>query len=115
MIVIDPIETFDEADQTADTQKILQAFLEGPGFNLNSKAGKREEGVEKIEHITVNGDAAAVADLNGIEASTEFTAHFVFVDTGDRGAIILGVGQSEAWETFDPTFEAMLASMTFRG
>ena len=109
-IAVAPIEAFDEVDQTADAQTILEVFLEEQMLNLNSN----EEGwVEKVESITVDGNDAAVATLRGIEDGTDFTARLVFVHAGDRGAIILGIVQSEAWEIFNPTFEDMLASMTF--
>lgn len=114
-IFLGPIEAFYEADQTADAQIILKAFLEGPDFNLNSDVGRREGKIEKIETMTVDGRDATIALLTGTEAGTEFTARFVFVHTGDRGAIIFGAGQSEEWEIFNPTFEAMLASITFEG
>ena len=113
VIAVGPIEAFDEADKTADAQTILKAFLQGQSFNFNSKSGSREGQVEKVEQTTVDGKDAAVATLKGTEAGTNFAARFVFVHTGDRGAIILGVGQDELWEAFNPTFERMLASMTF--
>ncbi len=112
-IAVGPIEAFGEADKTADAQTMLKALLEGQSFKLNSKAGRREGWVEKIESLTVGGKDAAVATLRGTEDGTNFAARFVFVHTGDRGAIIFGVAQSEAWEIFNPTFEAMLDSMTF--
>jgi len=112
-VVVGPIEAFDETNKTTDAQTILKAILEGPSFNPNSKAGKREGWKKKVERITVDGKDAAIADLEGTEADINFAARLVFVHTGNRGAIILGMGQSEAWEVFNPTFEAMLASMIF--
>ena len=76
--------------------------------------GSGEEGrVENVESITVDGNDAAVATIGGIEDDTDFTGRLVFVHTGDRGAIILGIAESKTWKAFDPTFAEMLDSMTF--
>lgn len=113
IIVVGPIEAFEEARNTTDPQVILKSFLDGQSLNLNSKAGKREGSVEKIVPVTVGGKDAAIATLKGSENGINFTAQFVFVHTGDRGAFIFAVGQNEEWEIFNPTFDAMLATMTF--
>ncbi len=109
-IAVGSIEGFG-IGSAGDARTILDSFLEGQMFNLNST---EEEGwVEKVENITVDGHDAAIATLKGTQDGTNFDVRFVFVHAGDRGAIILGVGQSEIWEAFNPTFESMVASMTF--
>lgn len=113
IIFVAPIEAFEEAKNRTDAQAILKAFLNGPSFNLNSKAGKREGSVEKIDPITVDGEDAAAATLRGMENGINLSARFVFVHTSDRGAFILAASQREDWEAFNPLFDAMLASMTF--
>ena len=49
IIVVGPIEAFDETEETADAQTILKAIIEGPSFNLSSKAGHREGWVKNVE------------------------------------------------------------------
>lgn len=113
IIFVGPIEAFEDTKNATDPQVILKTLLNGPSFNLNSKAGEREGSVEKIDPITVDGEDAAVATLRGIENGIDFSARIVFVHTGDRGAFILATSQREDWKAFNPLFEAMLASMAF--
>jgi hypothetical protein len=109
-IAVAPIEALGTAARTSDAKTMLDAFLEGLMYNV----GSGEEGwVEETESITVDGNDAAVVTIGGVEDGTDFTGRLVFVHTGDRGAIVLGLAESKTWKAFDPTFEEMLASMTF--
>jgi len=65
-----------------------------------------------IKDLTVGQEQAAYVEV-AVRAFGDQTQRLVCVHLGDRGVWIAGIGESEAWSRFIPTFDAMLASMTF--
>jgi len=101
LVMSGPLQTifYGDLDETQDAQEMLEIFMEWV------------DEVGEVEDVTVDGEPAAAVNVNWVEDEVAWAGRVVAIHLGDRAIIIQGAGTAESWETFIPTFEAMLASL----
>jgi len=85
--------------------------------DLDSVVGKTTQGMEIIntETIEMGGQEALALNIAGVEESSgmEMNGRMVVTVLEDRAVLVVGMGAVPAWEEIAPSFDAMLASVTF--
>jgi sugar lactone lactonase YvrE len=76
-------------------------------------AGDTTFQVGEIYDVDVNGTLAAAVDFSGEEADIFLGGRIVCIHLGENGINVFAYGVRDAWADFTPTFDAMVASMTF--
>ncbi|MEA3396827.1 MAG: NHL repeat-containing protein [Chloroflexota bacterium] len=101
LIMSGPLQTifYGDLDETQDAQEMLQVFTEWV------------DEVGEVEEVTVDGEPAAAVNTSWTEDEVSWAGRAVAIHLGDRAIAIHGAGTAKSWETFIPTFEAMLASL----
>jgi sugar lactone lactonase YvrE len=70
--------------------------------------------ISDLRNIDVGGEDAVIATVAGEEEGVEVAGSIITVYRGDNfGTILLGISTAEAWEPFQPTFEAIVESVVF--
>jgi hypothetical protein len=93
---------------TMDSRAILEALARA------ASEGGGTPTVGEPWNLRVGGKEAIAADFSGSSSGAEVAGRVIFVEMGERGAMIVGFGEAKAWSEFVPTFEAMVASMVFK-
>lgn len=93
--------TFDEAESAADVVQMLAAR------SLDDQAT-----LGAVETVTLGGETGATLQADWGEGDMALTTHYLAVYLGDRLLAIQAAGTSESWAAFEPTFGAMLDSLT---
>jgi len=101
--------TLTEVDltETTNSREMLELALE----EMFADDATYEAG--EIREFDVRGVAAAAADISGTENDVSLGGRIVCFHLGENGVYVLVAGPADKWASFTPTFEAMLASMTF--
>jgi len=101
--------TLTEADLTGteNSREMLEVALE----EISMGDSTFQSG--DIWEFEVDNVPAAAADVSGEEANITIGGRLVCIHLGENGVSILAAGPADIWEAFAPTFDAMVASMTF--
>ena len=95
-------------DGVRDSKTMLEAFVAWLG---NTEGGK----VGRVRTVTVAGQRAAAADIRWpflLAPDTTVAGRAIAVFLGDRVFFVEAAGDAENWKSFEPTFEAILESVT---
>ncbi len=98
-----------EADLSAatDSRQMLDLALQTMGGNDSTfQAGE-------VHDVRVGKEQAAYADISGEESGVAVAGRLLCIHLGENGVNIVTAGPADRWIEFVPTFEAMVASMTF--
>jgi predicted small lipoprotein YifL len=90
-----------------DSRKMLELALAA----LSSGDTTFETG--EIKDVQVGGTQGAAADISGEDSDMQVAGRVVCFYLGENGVDVLAAGPADHWNEFIPTFEAMVASMTF--
>lgn len=93
------------AEGVKDSETMLKAFLAWLGDAQDGKIGR-------VRTIRLAGQDAAAADIRWTAGGTKTAGRAVAVYLGDQGFFVEAAGRAENWRAFEPTFEAILESVT---
>lgn len=101
-----PLDTIlsNAMEDVQDAEEMLRVFTASLGDVGSTELGE-------VQTITVGGETAALMEAQWAQEGEPIAGGFVAIHMEDRGFVILSAGQAEAWDSFAPTFEAMLESM----
>jgi hypothetical protein len=109
IVMADAVETFLEGALVGITGNQLEAVL-------TLAAGQMGEDIElgEAESFTVNGLPAAGAELTGIaDDGTDMAGYLALVLGDTHAAMVMAMSPADQWEILQPTFFAMLDTLTF--
>jgi hypothetical protein len=95
-------------ERVRDSKAMLEVFLAWLGDVEGGKIGR-------VRTITVAGQRAAAADIRWpflLAPDTTVGGRAVAIFLGDRILFVEAAGRAENWKAFEPTFDAMLESVT---
>jgi hypothetical protein len=95
-------------DGVQDARTMLEAFLAWLGDVQGGRVGR-------VRTITVAGQRAAAADIRWpflLAPDTTVAGRAVAVFLGERVFFVEAAGRAEGWKAFEPTFDAILESIT---
>ena len=65
---------------------------------------------DERETTLLGGEQARLVDLTWTEDATDYAGRYAAIHLGNRGFLIMSLGQAENWTSFLPTLDAMLES-----
>ncbi len=103
------LETLADGDMAGaqDAQEMIQVLAErGRRQGQNFEFGE-------LPAVSVAGERSASVNFSYSQDGRLAAGRYVAIHLNERGILIAGIGIVDAWEPFIPTFEAVLASMSF--
>jgi len=90
-----------------DSRGVLESI------DLGTGQGEDQLRISRVWDLSLSGQKAAAVDITGTQSGVEVGGRYVAIHLGTRIVVLAGAGSREAWKKFLPTFEAMVASVSF--